>query len=105
YKDPTMKWVRLNLKGSAPAGEKVAYGYSDGQDVGAGSAPERALYRWGTNLAKGGTYKLEGQQSSQNRDSGNDLTDGIIAPPDDYVSEKWMPTNVILEKDSAAVAT
>ncbi|MGV3533213.1 MAG: hypothetical protein ACO1QR_12645 [Chthoniobacteraceae bacterium] len=105
FKDPTMKWVRLNLKGSAPAGEKVAYGYSDGQDVGPGAAPERALYRWGTNVAKGRPYKLEGAQHEKNPDAGSDLTDGIIAPPDEYVSEKWMPTNVILEKESTAVTT
>jgi hypothetical protein len=105
FKDPTMKWVRLNLKGSAPGGGKSAYGYSDGQDVGDRATPERALYRWGRNVAKGGSYKLEGNQNEKNPDAGGDLTDGIIAPPDEYVSEKWMPTNVIMEKESAAVAT
>ena len=29
--------------------------------------------------------------------SGGDLTDGIIAPPETYVSVKYMPTNVIFD--------
>lgn len=103
FRDPTMRWVRLNLKGSAPDGQKLAFGYSDGQDVGPGAAPVRELYRWGRNLAKGRSYTLTGTQSPKNPDAGRDLTDGIIAPPDDYVSLKYMPTNVIF--DGAAVAT
>ena len=105
YRDPTMKWLRLNLKGAAPDGDKVVYGYSDGQDVGDAAAPVRELYRWGTNLAQGKTYTLSGAQSDQNPDAGIDLTDGIIAPPDTYVSKKYMPTNVIFEKDATSIAT
>jgi hypothetical protein len=105
YRDPTMKWVRLNLKGSGPDGDKVAYGYSDGQDVGPGAAAVRERYRWGKNLALGKPYTLSGAQSEVNPDAGGDLTDGIIAPPDTYVSKKYMPTNVIFEKDATSVAT
>lgn len=105
FKDPTMKWVRLNLKGSAPVAEKIAYGYSDGQDVGPGAAPKRALYHWGRNLAQGRPYTLTGAQNSKNPDAGNDLTDGIIAPPDEDVSEKYMPTHVMFEKDASPAVT
>jgi RNA polymerase sigma factor (sigma-70 family) len=99
YRDPTMKWVRMNLAQGAKAG------YSDGKDVGPGAAPIRATYAWGTNLAKGKPYTLEGKQSDKNPDGGNDLTDGIIAPPEEYVSVKWMPTNVIFQQDVSPVAT
>lgn len=105
FKDPTMKWVRLNLRGSAPSGEKVVYGYSDGVDKAPGTTPQRALYHWGKNLALGRAYTLAGAQDPKNRDAGGDLTDGIIAPPDEDVSEKYMPTNVMFDKDAAPVAT
>jgi hypothetical protein len=104
FRNPTMKWVRLNLQGSAPPQEKVVYGYSDGQDVGVAAAPQRALYQWGKNLALGREYTLTGDQSDKNPDAGRDLTDGIIAPPDEYVSKKFMPTNVIFAQDAAPVA-
>jgi hypothetical protein len=105
FRDPTMQWVRLNLEGSTPAGEKAAHGYSDGVDVGPGAAPKRALFHWGKNVALGCAYVLTGAQDARNRDGGHDLTDGIIAPPDDDVSEKYMPTNVMFEKDAVASAT
>jgi len=105
YRDPTMKWLRVNLKGSNPDGRDVKYGYSDGQDVGPGAKPPWERYRWGDNLALGRKYSLQGQQDPRNPDAGNDLTDGIIAPPDTYVSEKWMPTYVMFAKDSPASVT
>ncbi len=105
YRDPTMKWLRINLKGSNPEGPEVKYGYSDGQDVGPGAKPPWELYRWGKNLALGCKYILQAQQDRRNPDAGGDLTDGIIAPPDTYVSEKWMPTYVMFAKESPAVAT
>jgi len=98
YRDPTMKWVRMTLAQGAKAG------YSDGKDVGPGATPVRATYAWGTNLAKGKPYTLEGKQSDKNPDAGGDLTDGIIAPPEEYVSVKWMPTNVIFQQDVSPVA-
>jgi len=41
----------------------------------------------------------------RHRDAGGDLNDGIIAPPYEDVSEKYMPPNVIFEKDAAPAAT
>ncbi len=99
FRDPTMKWVRMNLGGAAKAG------YSDGQDVGPGAGPRRAIYGWGTNLALGKAYTLEGRQSGKNPDAGRDLTDGVIAPPEEYVSVKYMPTNVMFEPEVSPVAT
>jgi hypothetical protein len=101
FRDPTMKWLRMALKNA----ESPKPGYSDGKDVGAGSKAARARYDWGTNLALGKPYVLEGKQDEKNPDAGNDLTDGIIAPPDTYVSVKWMPTNVMFAKDVSPTAT
>jgi hypothetical protein len=103
YRDPTMKWVRVNLKGHGP--EPAKPGYSDGQDVGPGAEPERVRYAWGTNLARGRKYALEGATSEKNPDAGGDLTDGAIAPPEDHVSVKYMPTNVIFAADVSPVVT
>ena len=64
----------------------MKHGYCDGQDVGPGAKPPWVRYRWGNNLALGKTYTLEGKQDERNPDAGGDLTDGIIAPPDTYVS-------------------
>jgi len=105
FRDPTMKWVRVNLKGQGPDGNKVKPGYSDGQDVGPGAKATRELYHWGKNVALGKAYKLEGKQDDKNKDAGNDLTDGVIMPPDTYASVKWMPTNVFFAKDVSPVAT
>lgn len=103
YRDPTMKWVRVSLKGYGP--EAVRPGYSDGRDVGPGAEPSRIRYFWGTNLAKGKKYTVEGATSDRNPDAGGDLTDGIIAPPDDHVSQKYMPTNVIFAPEVSPVVT
>ena len=99
FRDPTMKWVRVNLQGQGPDGDHVKYGYADGQDVGAGAKPPWVRYHWGRNLAKGKTYTLDGQQDARNPDGGGDLTDGLIAPPDTYVSVKYMPTYVMFAQD------
>ncbi len=104
FRDPTMKWVRMNLKGQGPEGEAVRYGYSDGQDVGAGEKRLWERYRWGRNLALRARYALEGEQDKRNPDAGGDLTDGIIAPPDTYVSVKYMPTNVMFSADVSPIA-
>jgi len=105
FRDPTMKWVRVNLKGHAPTGEVVKYGYSDGNANAVAAPTARAIYRWGKNLALGKPYKLDGKQNEKNLDAGGDLTDGIIMPPDTYTSVKWMPTNVLFAKDVSPVAT
>lgn len=101
FRDPTMKWVKLGLR----TARSPVPGYSDGTDVGPGAKAAWARYTWGTNLALGKSYVLEGRQDEKNPDAGHDLTDGIIAPPDTYVSVKWMPTNVIFAKDVSPVAT
>jgi len=105
FRDPTMKWVRMNLKGHGPDGDGAKLGYSDGQDAGPGAKPPRVRYRWGKNLALGRPYTLEGKQDERNPDGGGDLTDGIIAPPDTYVSVKYMPTYVMFAKDVSPVVT
>jgi hypothetical protein len=105
FRDPTMQWVRMNLQGQGPDGEAVKFGYSDGQDVGPGDKTPRERYRWGVNLALGKKYTLNGTQDQRNPDGGGDLTDGIIAPPDTYVSVKWMPTYVMFIKDVSPVVT
>jgi hypothetical protein len=105
FRDPTMNWVRMNLKSQGPEGDRVKYGYSDGQDVGPGATAPWIRYHWSKNLALGRSYTLEGQQDERNPDGGGDLTDGIIAPPDTYVSVKYMPTYVMFAKDVSPVAT
>ncbi|MCX5684935.1 MAG: discoidin domain-containing protein [Planctomycetota bacterium] len=105
FRDPTMKWVRVNLKGQGPDGAGAKAGYSDGQDVGPGAKPPWVRYRWGKNLALGKPYTLEGKQDERNPDGGGDLTDGLIAPPDTYVSVKYMPTNIMFAKDVSPVVT
>jgi hypothetical protein len=105
FRDPTMKWVRVNLKGQGPNGDRAGAGYSDGRDVGPAAAAPRALYRWGKNLAAGKTYTLEGAQDPRNPDAGGDLTDGRIAPPDTYVSVKYVPTYVMLAADVSPAIT
>ena len=42
--------------------------------------------------------RWKGKTDDRNPDGGGDLTDGIIAPPDTYVSAKWMPTNVMFAR-------
>ncbi|HLX60004.1 MAG TPA: discoidin domain-containing protein [Planctomycetota bacterium] len=107
FSNPTMKWVRMNLKGFGPAVESAnaKLGYSDGQDVGPAAKLPWARYTWGKNLALGKPYTLDGIQDARNPDAGGDLTDGIVAPPDNYVSAKWMPTNVIFAKDVSPAIT
>jgi hypothetical protein len=103
FRDPTMKWVRMNLQGYGPDGDKR--GYSDGQDVGPGSKPPWVRYRWGNNLALGKPYTVVGAQDERNPDDDGDFTDGVIAPPDTYVSVKYMPTYVMFAQDVSPVIT
>ena len=105
FRDPVMKWVRVNLQGFGPDGANVRYGYSDGQDVGPGAEAPWVRYRWGKNLALGKPYTLVGRQDERNPDAGGDLTDGIIAPPDTYVSAKYMPTYVMFARDVSPCVT
>ncbi len=105
FREPTMKWVRMNLAGFGPDGAAQKVGYSDGQDVGPGTKRPWERYTWGKNLAQEKPYILTGKQDDRNPDGGGDLTDGIIAPPDYYVTAKYMPTYVMFAKDEAPVAT
>jgi hypothetical protein len=105
FRDPTMNWVRMNLRGYSPEGNGLSYGYSDGQDVGPGAKAPWARYGWGTNLALGRPYALAGTQDAHNPDGGGDLTDGIIAPPDTYVSVSYMPTYVFFAQNVSPVIT
>ena len=101
---PDDEVVRLNLHGSGPDADAVVYGYSDGQDVGPGDGDAGPL-PLGTQPGGSASPTPSAAQSDKNPDAGGDLTDGIIAPPDTYVSKKYMPTNVIFEKDATSVAT
>lgn len=58
FRDPTMKWLRMNLSEAARADEQVTYGYSDGHDVGTQPQRPRVRYTWGKNLALGRPYTL-----------------------------------------------
>lgn len=100
FRDPSMKWVRVE-----PAGAAGMTGYSDGADVGPGDKAAWLGYRWGRDLALGKPYVFVGAQDDRNPDGGGDLTDGVIAPPDTYVSAKWMPTNVMFARDVAPAVT
>lgn len=104
YRDPSMKWIRINQQDENASTQK-SYGYSDGVDVGADAEPVWERYQWETNLALNQPYQLEGEQSDRNPDGNNDLTDGVVAPPDDYVSEKYMPTIVMFDQDVSPVVT
>lgn len=101
---PGMKWIRMNLQGQGPQGV-VKAGYSDGENLKRVKKPEWVRNTWGNNFARGHDYRIEGAQDALNPDAGLDLTDGIIAPPDTYVSAKDMPTGVAFPKDTAPTVT
>ena len=105
FRDPAMRWVRVNLQGHGPDGARARPGYSDGQDVGPGAEPPWVRYRWGNNLALHQAYSVAGKQDERNPDGGGDLTDGVIAPPDTYVSVKYMPTYVMFAREVSPVVT
>ncbi|MGI6272300.1 MAG: hypothetical protein ACOYLD_08115 [Anaerohalosphaeraceae bacterium] len=89
FRDPTMNWVRVNLKGGDPLGRAVVYGYSDGQDAGDAFEPETVIYAWGDNVALGRPYTVSraADSASNNGDAdGAELTNGKIIAPTDYVS-------------------
>lgn len=90
-RDPTMNWVRINLKAAAPARERVLYGYSDGEDVGDAFEPEPKIFAWGRNIALGKRYKTgrASSKASNNPDTGGaELTNGKIIAPTDYAASK-----------------
>jgi hypothetical protein len=88
-KDPTMNWVRLNLKGHGPDGDNLAYGYSDGMDVGTDDGYDKKKYdwRWLDNAAFHKTYSVSRSAAQINPDTGGtELTDGNIVPSTDYTT-------------------
>jgi hypothetical protein len=90
-RDPTMNWVRMNLKSDAPRREPVVYGYSDGEDVGDSFEPESRIFSWGKNIALGRAYTSSraSSKTSNNPDTdGAELTNGKIIAPTDYVSSE-----------------
>lgn len=89
-RDPMMHWVRMNLQGHGPAGESEAPGYSDGIDVGPDWEPNKVVRRWHKNLAEGRPYSASRTSASQSRnpDNGDELTNGVIIAPTDYVRDK-----------------
>jgi len=91
FRDPTMRSVRLNLRGYAPAGEQVRYGYGDGEDVGEAAERPKVRYVWGRNLARGKKYRVSrtSSDSSRNPDSdGRELTNGVVIAPTDRTRSK-----------------
>ncbi|MBE0535757.1 MAG: hypothetical protein IH624_08815 [Phycisphaerae bacterium] len=92
FRDPTMNWVRMNLKDADPLHGAVVQGYSDGQDVGPGFEPETKIFTWGSNLAGGTPYTVSRpcDAAANNPDTnGVELTNGkIIAPTDSVNSQK-----------------
>ena len=90
-RDPTMKWVRVNLQGHGPEGRVERYGYSDGVDVGPGCEYAKVAYRWGQPISVGKPYTASRPSStdSGNPDTGgSELTNGIVIAPTDYAKSK-----------------
>ncbi len=89
FRDPTMNWVRVQLRSFET--ESLKPGYSDGRDVGSACEPARRLYLWGENAALGKPYEVDSASSnaSGNPDStGRELTNGVIIAPTDYTTHK-----------------
>jgi len=90
-RDPTMSWVRINLKGQGPEGPAARYGYADGEDVGPKYAYRKVAHRFGKELARGKSYTASraSSRTSGNPDSdGRELTNGIIIAPTDAMTTK-----------------
>ena len=106
-RDPTMNWVRMNLQGSGPSGEKGTYGYADGEDVGPDLEPGQVTYAWENNLAIFKPYTASRPSSieSHNPDSdGRELTNGvIIAPTDLATADEVQPATAFWSTDKPIV--
>jgi hypothetical protein len=93
FRDPTMNWVRMNLKGSIPEQPQAAFRYSDGEDVGPGFEIKPVIFKWGNNLARGTTYTASRPSSKNSNNPDTDwceLTNGKIIAPTDYVSSQMV---------------
>lgn len=102
FRDPTMNWVRINLKGYGPEGNRAQYGYSDSEDVGAAFEPNVLTYVWGNNVAGGKPYTSSRPSDRQSRNPDNDgreLTNGaVIAPTDIVGSNEVQPATAFWSK-------
>jgi len=90
-RDPTMRWVRMNLQGRGPDGKIERYGYSDGIDVGPGWERPKVTYRWGKtiSLSKSYTASRSSSEESGNQDTdGRELTNGIVIAPTDTMRDR-----------------
>jgi hypothetical protein len=84
FRDPTMNWVRVNLRGHGPDGGDVVYGYADGEDVGAGAGYDRRryLFDWLDIVSRDMGYTVSRPAAVGNPDTdGAELTDGNVTPP------------------------
>lgn len=84
-RDPTMKWVRMNLVTTAASRP----GYSDNVDVGAVSDKPRVVHSFGQPLAVGKKYTASRAATSSNPDTGGqELTNAMIIAPTEYSATK-----------------
>jgi len=84
FRDPTMNWVRLNLRRYGPDGENTVYGYADGQDVGPGAGYDKRRYgfAWLDDVARDRSYVVSRPAAASNPDTdGRELTNGCVIPP------------------------
>jgi hypothetical protein len=75
-----MESLRINLRGAVP---DVAYGYSDGVDVGGAKYVPRWV-TYGTNLAQDKPYRVSVPSNDKwgaGDPDGTRLTDGVVGPP------------------------
>ena len=93
FRDPTMNWVRINLRGHGPEGRQTRSGYSDGEDVGGRFEPGKVTYTWGADLAAGKPYTTSRPSSAASGnadDGGRELTNGKVIAPTDITTHRWV---------------
>jgi len=91
FRDPTMNWVRLNLKNLDPQSRPIQYGYSDGIDVGTKDESKPLIYQLGDNIAQGKSYTTSRPASTESKNpdtDGMELTNGKIIAPTDITTSK-----------------
>jgi len=91
FRDPTMNWVRMKLKGFDPEPSSINYGYSDGIGVGTKYESKPLIYQWRNNIAQGKSYttRRPASDKSNNPDTnGLELTNGKIIAPTDITTSK-----------------
>jgi len=106
-RDPTLKWVRVNLPGGNPDGA-VPQGYHDGIDVGAGAGRDlqTVRFRWQDNVALGAPYGVSRGAWTGNGDGGGELTNGCIVPPTDFATHgSVQEQSALWQSDAPVVVT